>query len=307
MDLYLGVDGGQSATKAVIGDSSGRVLGRGTAGPCNHVGAAAGRAKLEGAVSGAVGRALADADLRTASVFRAACFGMSGGPADKNALLRALIPAENAEVTTDAHIALDGALAAEPGAVVIAGTGSIALGRNADGRTARAGGWGYVFGDEGGGFDTVRQALRAALRMEEGWGPETALRAALLDAARAADINELMHDFYTVEWPRERIAGLLPIVADTAAKGDPEASSILVEAGERLAVYARGAVAQLFSTGGRPPVSYVGGAFRAEATLSAFRDALTPDCEIVSPRFGPDLGALLGAYRLVGLQVELQP
>src|SRR5208282_6278819 len=101
--------------------------------------------------------------------------------------------AEQMMVTTDAAIALSGATATGQGIAAIAGTGSIAFGRNAEGRTARTGGWGYIFGDEGGAFDIARQALRAALRMEEGWGPETALRRMLLEATGAATVNQAQH------------------------------------------------------------------------------------------------------------------
>src|ERR1700735_156549 len=107
MKLFLGVDGGQSRTTALIGDEEGRVLGAGAGGPCNHAGAEEGRQKLARGGGGSVG----------------------GGPA------------------------LAGATAGKPGIVMIAGTGSIAFGRNAGGRTARAGGWGFIFGDEGGAFD----------------------------------------------------------------------------------------------------------------------------------------------------------
>ena len=84
---------------------------------------------------------------------------------------------------------------------MIAGTGSFCFGRNGAGQTARAGGWGYVFGDEGGGFDLSRQAVRAGLRFEEGWGPPTALRAMLLEATGAVDMNDLLHRMYTAEYP----------------------------------------------------------------------------------------------------------
>ena len=166
--LFLGVDGGQSSTTALIGDETGRVLGAGAGGPCNHVGAAEGRQKLIRAVGDCVARACEGAGLDPATVvFEAACFGMSGGPEDKQAILAEILKTGKLVATTDAVIALAGATAGRPGIITIAETGSIAFGRNAQGRTARAGGWGFVFGDEGGGFDITRQALRAALRMEE--------------------------------------------------------------------------------------------------------------------------------------------
>ncbi len=305
MELYLGVDGGQTATKALVGDARGRVLGRGRSGPCNHVGAAEGRAKLERALTAAVGEALREAGAPAETRFEAACFGMSGGPDDKRAIIEALIPAGIVDVVTDAHIALEGALGGEPGVVVIAGTGSMALGRGSDGRTLRAGGWGYQFGDEGGGFDIVRQALRAALRMEEGWGRETSLRGRLLEETGAADINRLMHEFYTTDWPRSRVAGLAPLVAKAAEEGDEEgdgvAADILREAGRVLAGYAN-------AVGGRLPdasrVSYVGGVFGNEVVLRAFCDAVRGT--VNPPRFDPAGGALLAAYRLAGKRVDLQ-
>jgi len=103
----------------------------------------------------------------------------------------------------------------------------IAFGRNAAGQTARAGGWGYVFGDEGGGVDIVRQAVRAALRMEENWGPPTSLRQALLDATGQASANRVLHLFYTPDWPRSRAAALASLVDSAAAEGDPVALHIL--------------------------------------------------------------------------------
>src|SRR5438445_3705675 len=202
MRLFLGVDGGQSGTAAIIGDETGRVLGTGEGGPCNHAAASEGRAKLERAVVESVGAACRQAGLDASAVnFEAACFGMSGGPDDKREILADILRAAHLTVTNDAVIALAGATTTGQGIITIAGTGSIGFGRNAEGRTARAGGWGYVFGDEGGGFDIARQALRAALRFEEGWGPPTVLRDRLLQATGAVDVNDVLHRFYTEEYP----------------------------------------------------------------------------------------------------------
>src|SRR5205807_1117691 len=154
-------------TLAVIGDENGRILGTGEAGPCNHAASGEGRAKLERAVAGSLAAACAEAGIDPAAVeFEAACFGMSGGPEDKEEILSRILQVRQLFVTTDAVTALAGATAGGQGIITIAGTGSIAFGRNAAGVTARAGGWGYIFGDEGGAFDIARQALRASLRME---------------------------------------------------------------------------------------------------------------------------------------------
>ncbi len=215
---FLGVDGGQSSTTALIGDDSGRVVGYGRGGPCNHVAAAQGRAKFTAAIRSCVETACAQAGLDPDSVrFRSACLGFSGGPADKQNILHEILRCGRITVTHDALIALAGATGGEPGIVAIAGTGSIAFGRNAAGQTARAGGWGYIFGDEGGAFDIARQALRAALRFEEGWGPPTSLRQVLLDATGAGTVNDALHCFYTDEFPRDRIATIAPAIDQAAA------------------------------------------------------------------------------------------
>ena len=88
MKLFLGVDGGQSSTTVLIGDESGRVLGAGEAGPCNHAGAEEGRARFERAVNEGLNAACAQAGMDAAAVcFESACLGMSGGPDDKQAIL----------------------------------------------------------------------------------------------------------------------------------------------------------------------------------------------------------------------------
>ena len=196
-------------------------------------------------------QAAASAGLSEPLVFEAACLGLSGGPDDKEALAKETIRAERYLITHDAHIALAGATGGEPGIIVIAGTGSIVFGRNAAGVTARAGGWGYIFGDEGGAFDLVRQALRAILRNEEGWGPPTALREALLDGCwRAhrvrADANQLLHLFYTDEYPRDRVAGWAKLVDQAARAGDAVAGDILGSAAQALATLTAAVRRQLF-------------------------------------------------------------
>ncbi len=300
--LFLGVDGGQSSTTAVIGDETGRLLGTGVAGPCNHVGSADGRLKFLSAIQGCLAAACREAGLDPQRVrFASACLGFSGGPADKQALIEEMISAEKLFVTTDAWIALSGATCGEPGIIVIAGTGSIAFGRNARGQTGHAGGWGYLFGDEGGAFDIVRQALRAALRAEEGRGPATALRKALLDAAGGTSIDDVLHRFYTSDFPRDRIAALAPLVDQAAQAGDEIANSILEDAASQLAGLAHAVRGQLFLSSGTVPVSYIGGVFRSSIVRESFRRRIPSGPALHSPA----IGALIEAYHAVNLSPSL--
>ena len=92
--LYLGVDGGQSSTKALLADESGKVIGRGRGGPCNHAGSAEGRAKFLSAVGDCLRQAYGEAGLESTSVhFASVCLGLSGGAEDKEAYAKELIPA----------------------------------------------------------------------------------------------------------------------------------------------------------------------------------------------------------------------
>ena len=305
MGYYLGVDGGQSTTTAIIGDESGRVLGLGSGGPCNHVGAAEGREKFTRAVEECVSKACAEAGC--APAFEAACLGFSGGPEDKQALLARMLDARILVVTTDAVIALAGATAGEAGIITIAGTGSIAFGRNAAAKTARAGGWGYLFGDEGGGFDLTRQALRAALRFEEGWGPPTTLHHALLAAAGAPSADNLMRRFYTTEFPRPRIAGFSKLVDQAAREGDAVATALLHTAAQELASLTAAVRRQLFQPKEPARVAYIGGVFRSAILFERYRMLVELEdgnaCQ--PPVYGPAAGALIEAYRAVGLNPGL--
>lgn len=308
MSYFLGVDGGQSSTTALIGDDSGRVLGLGRGGPCNHVGAAEGRSKFVSAISGCLEEACKQSGLSVGRVqFEAACLGFSGGPTDKEAILHEILSTQQLAVTHDGLIALSGATAGEPGIIVIAGTGSFAFGRNAEGRTARAGGWGFVFGDEGGGFDLTRQALRASLRHEEGWGPPTRLRESLLAATEAKDANDLLHRFYTSDYPRPKIAGFSKLVDKAAIAGDAVAQRLLTNAAQDLALFANAVSGQLFSSADVIKIAYVGGVFRSVMLLERFRGILelNENVRVVAPAYGPTAGALIEAYRLAGLTCQL--
>ena len=307
--LFLGVDGGQSSTTALIGDGDGRLLGAGSGGPCNHVGAAEGRRKLLDAVGASLGLAAEQAGLDPLRLeFEVACFGMSGGPEDKRSILAEVIHARQFVVTTDAVIALAGATAGGPGIITIAGTGSIAFGRNAAGRSARAGGWGYVFGDEGGGFDITRRALRAALAMEEGWGPHTALRERLLAATGARDANDLLHRFYTTEFRRPKVASFSRLVDEAAEAGDAVSAAILDDAARSLSLLAAAVRRQLFVPGESVTVAHIGGTFRSARLLARFRAEVEsePGNRCAPPVYGPAAGALLEAYAAAGLRLELR-
>ena len=305
--LFLGVDGGQSSTRAVIGDESGRVLSRAVGAPCNRATPGSGEARLRETTKQLLRDTLRRAGLATESEFEAACFGMSGGPDDKRSLLAGLVSSAAVEVTNDAETALDGATGGGPGTVVIAGTGSIALARNRAGKLARCGGWGYVFGDEGGAFDIVRRALREALAAEEGWGPPTELGRALLGATGSGTVSDAMHRFYDPDWPRSRIASLAPFVDEIGARGDGRAQAVLQEAGEALATLAVHAVGALEEPLPQANVYPCGSVFSSSRVHDGFSNRLrAAGLTEGQPAHDAATGALLRAYRARGLRVSLR-
>jgi N-acetylglucosamine kinase-like BadF-type ATPase len=302
--LFLGLDGGQSGTTALVADERGTVLGMGKAGPCNHVSGPEGRAKFTAAIRGSVEGACHKAGVD--AKFAAACLGFSGGPADKDALVRELIHAERFHVTDDAAIALTGATAGAPGIVTIAGTGSISYGRNEARKQARAGGWGHIFGDEGGAFDLTRQALRAALRFEEGWGPPTALHGLLLAETGASTANDLLHRLYTADFPKPRIAAMARLVDQAAENGDAVASELLNSAAGHLATITAAVRGQLFSAGETVRVAWMGGVFRGNVLRERFRMLVELEDGVTAgpPLHGPAAGALIEAFKLSNLEVK---
>ena len=142
--MFLGVDGGQSHTEAIIADENGNVLANGFGGASNHADVPGGRERLQKAVIKSVGEALKKADLPPIdeTIFAAAHFGMTGEANYKEKIIGEIVRAESLVIGHDAPTALFGASAGTPGIVVIAGTGSVVFGMNEPGETARAGGLG---------------------------------------------------------------------------------------------------------------------------------------------------------------------
>jgi glucosamine kinase len=262
---FAGVDAGGSKTLAVVVDEQGRELGRYTAGGANHqaVGLERAAAQVREALAGAARAAGAELPA-------AAWVGMAGidRPGDMELWLPVLRPLAGAiRLTNDAELAL-AALDGAVGVAVIAGTGSIAWGRDARGQTARAGGWGHVIGDEGSGYDIGRMALQAAARAADGRGPETALQGLVLGHWELASPGEMIGRVYP-DGDKASIARLAALVFAAARAGDRVASRIVARASGEVALAALAAGDRLDFADGRLPLALAGGLLVNEA---GFRD-----------------------------------
>jgi len=159
---FLGIDGGGSKTTFLLENDEGRELARFETGPSNWL--SSGPVNARESLTHGIQRLPALPDV--------VCGGFAGGGRPEGvefyrSCLVALLPQAQVFVETDAFITYMGAIGPRPGILLIAGTGSIALARRSDGTMIRAGGWGPVFGDEGGGFWIGREAIRCALRAKD--------------------------------------------------------------------------------------------------------------------------------------------
>lgn len=236
MDVFVGIDGGGTRARAVAMDARGNEIARVFGGP--------GRVRPEDPGAGAAALAdLTERALRAAGAQPPAaglCCALAGAgrEAERLALTAALIRetiAMRIHVITDAEAALYDAFGDGPGLLLIGGTGSIAWGRTADGRTARTGGWGQRLGDEGSGFALGLGALRATVRAHDGRGPMTSLVEAVLAHAEVPAPEQLVG--WTARAEKGEIAALAPVVAEAAAEGDDVAKALVAEAARDLALH----------------------------------------------------------------------
>src|SRR5262249_39601899 len=146
--------------------------------------------------------------------------------------------------------------------VVIAGTGSIAYGRTQDGRDARAGGWGYLMGDEGSAYSIGRAALQAASQALDGRGDPTLLTQAVPAHFGLQTLYEVHTAVYSLAISRPQIAGLAAVVAQTARQGDQVTTDLLAEAGQALAQSALAVVDRLNMLPAGANVYTTGGVFQ---------------------------------------------
>jgi glucosamine kinase len=181
-----------------------------------------------------VRRALAGVGRLSGDVLMVGAAGAGRDP-ERSELAKALRGenlAERVVVTTDIELALAGAFEQGPGIVVSAGTGSIAVGRDAKGSHRRIGGYGWQMGDEGSGYAIGRAALGAVSRAHDGRSPRTALSDRVLSATRSSDFDSLVR--WAASASPSELAGLAPHVLEVAAQGDPLAQGIADYAAREL-------------------------------------------------------------------------
>ncbi len=264
----IGIDAGGSKTVCLLADEEGRVVSE-ARGPGVNL-QSVGERRLEQALREAIDSVLDASGVEAQAI----CVGIAGVDREDDArvvteILARVSGGVRATVVNDALIALVAGAGDGPGIVIIAGTGSIAYGRSAEGSAARAGGWGHIIGDEGSGYWIGQHALSAVVREVDGRGPSTRLTRDVLTHFGVADAQALVRIVYNLEAPRHSVAMLGPIVQRACEEGDAVAAQILEQAAEELAMAGRSVATRLEMRGDAFPIVLSGSVFRLVPRLVA--------------------------------------
>ncbi|MEG3842841.1 BadF/BadG/BcrA/BcrD ATPase family protein [Microcoleus sp. herbarium14] len=319
MSYVFGIDGGGTKTICLLMDENKLVLGRGEAGPSNYQTLGIETAKQS--IQLAIEQAILSANIKVDRHFNleAICLGLAGvgRPKDieivqffvqnleltNNLPISQLLQPQNIVVCSDCAIALVGGIGHASGIVVISGTGSIVFGQNRQGETKRVGGWGYLLGDEGSGYDIAIRGLQAALKFYDGRGVYTILTEKFQVHLGLKNLEELVEVVYRRGWGVKEIAGLAPIVDRAAAEGDRVADDIINSAVAELTLATKTAISGLFNQTEDFEIVTIGGVWGSEANsrgrFEAAISAIAPLAKVISPRYEPAFGAGLLALKAV--------
>ncbi len=276
MAFFLGIDGGGTKTSCLIGDEE-SVLGAGTGGASNVL--RVGEAQTQTSLVTAIRQACHVAKIDPAHISRT-CVGAAGSARPEVAdIIRKILAktvSGDIEIVGDIVTALHAAFGAGLGIVVVAGTGSVAYGRDAKGETARAGGWGSAVSDEGSGNWIGRRAIAAVLReADKNSASETLLLRTIMKAWDLENRDELV----LAANATPDFAALFPAVLTAAESGDELAAGILRLAGIELAALAKIIIGRLFLSAEEIPVAMSGGVFGNSALVQeVFCNELRHDC-----------------------------
>lgn len=291
----LGIDAGGTKTIGLLADERGQLLAS-ARGPGANL-QASGELEAEKVLHDVMDRALEGLDIRLDAI----CLGIAGVDRPRDAetirsIMRRIGFKTRVLVVNDALIALTAGADDRPGVVIVAGTGSIAYGRDAHGRAARAGGWGYLLGDEGGGFWIGRAALLAVVRQFDHRGPHTMLTDMVLRHMRLASPAELIHAVYDRGIQRPAIGSIAGVVREAFEQGDVTAADILRKAALELTRAATAVIQQLEMRGDAVPIVLAGGTFHRIPSLAsdvaANLSEVAPRCEVRLLQVEPAVGAV---------------
>lgn len=309
-DVYLGVDGGNSGTRAILIDAAGQVLGRGLGGNANHQGQ--GFASAVHNIATAVHGACQHTEVAPRRL-SGAYFALAGDDTDDDcatltAGLAALWPGLRFDIGNDVWAGLRAGAMQGHGIAVNCGSGAGVVGRAPCGQSMIIPDLGYVYGDSGGGGQISTDAFRAVSRAADGRGLPTMLTRMLLDATGCPTVEALRLALYHERIPAATYQRATRLVLEASAAGDAVATAILRHIGEELGVSCAAVARRLGVQEDAFALVLTGGTFRtlrsvlAQATIERARQE-APHCMPALPLVLPVGGAALLALDAAGTPV----
>ena len=304
MAFYVGIDGGGTKTTCLLGDEH-SVLAQASSEGSNPI--RVGEQQARHALKKAVEAACDAAKVEPAKIEQT-CIGLAGGARPEiSSRIQAMVAefiGGTIQIVGDMVIALEAAHHGGPGLIVIAGTGSIAYGRNQRGNTARAGGWGFAISDEGSGHWIGREAITAAMRAHDA-GESTLLVSSIMNTWHLGTPEDVVRAANAI--PPPDFATLFPPVLAAAAAGDSLARDVLMSAATELARLAKTVVRRLWPNEQPFPVAMSGGVFKSSALVrQVFVNSLHseyPEAAVSSTIVEPAEGALFLARKARGSSI----
>jgi N-acetylglucosamine kinase-like BadF-type ATPase len=272
MKFVLGFDGGGTKTDCVLMNGEGAIIARARSGPSNpyRIGVEA----AAGSIQKAADRAIGEANLnRNAIAAIGAGLAGTGQPQFNQGMVAALqkaFPGSMVSVFTDLEASLFAA-GAGPVIVLVAGTGSAAIGRDSNGQIWRSGGLGFRCSDEGSAFDIGQRAVIQSKKHFQLQGTDSPLGKSIRDRFGCKSWEELQKRAEAA--PDDIFPLVFPIVAAAADQNDPIAEEILCRAADQLSALAGSVAGQFEGRVGELTIVKTGGAVGCSRFFDAELDA----------------------------------
>lgn len=296
---YLGVDGGGSKTTAVVFNEKGEFISKACGESINYYSVGLDNAR----------RAMADIiNSLSQKEFECAVIGMSAlaeraTEDETKRFCDGIINSKKVIMDSDLFVALEAMEYEDECAVIISGTGSMGICRDADGTIRHAGGFGYILGDEGSGYSIGINAIKTAVRAAENCAPATMLTESCIKFFSVDDIYGLIDLFYEKTVSRKKIASFAAEVMKCAENKDETAKSIIKAEAKLLS---ETALSLIKNKNSQIPIGLWGGVFQHNHIFrNEFINLLnTNGFDNVSLLgFTPEIGAIFACYRNSGIEI----
>ncbi len=302
---FLGVDGGGTKTAAILMDESGQTVRTVRKGPGNI--AVLDRGSVAHLIRAILRDLLPAGDVQQ---IRWATFAFAGAgrPQEREGVTAIIRNTGVAHFTvlSDAEILYYSIFGEKQGILISSGTGSICLVKGKDNQYHQIGGWGYLLGDEGSGFDIGSKAIRKALHDAELGLPPSRLTEKLMEFYGIAQPKSLITVVYSSVNPVRLIASCARLVCELAEKGAPEAIEIVDEAAQALLNMALEAIRYFGREMGQAYPISLAGSILTEVDIVArkFREkaaGLGLQFQYIEPQMETAAAAVLFAFHQAGV------